>query len=80
MPAHKILSKYIFHVDNVQSDLSCDDVCSFLADNNIQSISCFEAKSWMKSNAANAELTDDINNVCKSVKAFRVCVKEQYKP
>ena len=58
--------KYIFLLDNICADdvISSSDVTDYLTSNNIQVLSCFSAKSWVKSR----------NTVTPS--AFRVCVND----
>lgn len=61
--ATDIHRKFVVHVDNVDKALNCDDIKTFLSDNNISVDSCFSVKSWV--HQADKE----------SVVAFRVCVR-----
>jgi hypothetical protein len=58
----KIVKKTVLHVDNVNMECTPDALKSFLSDNNIEVLSCFTAKSWLRESERN------------SVSAFRVCV------
>ena len=39
-----IIEKLVYCVSNVSEEYNCDDVCSFLADNNVKIVSCFDSK------------------------------------
>lgn len=55
-----IQSKAVFHVDNVDRDSSVDTIKEFLKTKNIEVITCFAVKSWMREH--------------EHVAAYRICV------
>jgi hypothetical protein len=63
----KIVKKCVFHVDNLHTECSVDDVKKFVSDCNIQLLSCFEAKSWLRESERD------------NVSAFRICVAAEDK-
>jgi len=63
-PMASVVKKFIFHLDNVGDDVSVDAVTDYLNGSDVEVLSCFSAKSWMKSRPS--------DTVCN---AFRVCVK-----
>lgn len=58
----KIVKKAVVHVDNVNLDCSTDMLSDYLKSSNIEVISCFSAKSWLRESEHNL------------VSSFRVCV------
>jgi hypothetical protein len=70
-PVKSLIRKFIFHVDNVLPDTSVDDITSYLKDNNVNTVSCFSAKSWIHFNRNDNDSDDDSLSKCN---AFRVCV------
>jgi len=63
--AKQIQKKFIFHLDNVCSEMPCSEVVAFLADCKVEVLSCFTSKSWVNS-------SENDQDTCH---AFRVCVK-----
>jgi len=63
--AKPLQRKFIFHLDNVVTDLPCSEIMSFMSDNGVEAINCFSAKSWIHSK-------EDQLNSCF---AYRVRVK-----
>ena len=59
----QLVQKSVFHVDNLDVNCTAALLNDYLLAHDIQVISCYEAKSWMKSD-------EERNNVT----AFRVCV------
>jgi hypothetical protein len=62
-----IVKKVVMHVDNTHADCTVDNLTSFLVENNIEVLSCYSAKSWMRE----AEKS--------MVAAFRVCIAARCK-
>src|SRR5206468_6426033 len=71
-----LVRKFVFHIDNVTTEMTGDDISNFLKDQKVDVMSCFEAKSWMHFPASSEESDD--TNLCKC-NAFRVCVNLQDK-
>ena len=57
-----LIRKSVYHVDNVHQECTDSAMNDFLTSQNINVISCFTAKSWLRSS--------DKDHVC----AFRVCI------
>lgn len=62
--AVKITKKHVFHVDNLSNECSSEDIINFLKSCNVNVLSCFDAKSWMRESASEGSL----------ISAFRVCI------
>ena len=74
--AKDISKKYVLNVDNVSSDVSCDDIKSYLQSSRIKVYSVYEKKSWIaKDNSSD----DDAEDMESTIKAFRVCVDSEDK-
>jgi len=64
----QLVQKSVFHVDNLDVNCTAAPLNDYLLAHDIQVISCYEAKSWMKSD-------EERNNVT----AFRVCVYQHFR-
>ena len=64
-PVKSLIRKFVFHLDNVSCDIDTNDIVSYVTDNKVEVINCFDAKSWIHFKTDSSE----------SCKAFRVCVK-----
>ena len=58
-----IIQKAVFHLDNVNAGCDEDDIVDFLKSSDIQVVSCFSCKSWLRS-----------DNERNAVTSFRVTV------
>ena len=57
-----IIKKAVFHVDNLDANCTEETLVAYLKDNNIDVLSCFTSKSWIRDNDK------------EKVSAFRICV------
>ena len=50
--SHRNNLKAVFHVDNVDTEITTDDVVQYLDRNGVKVVSCFVAKSWVDADCA----------------------------
>lgn len=62
-PAKDLTRKFVVHLDNITEDIPCNEINAYLQTCNIETLSCFKAKSWV-------QRSDD-----DEIFSFRLCVK-----
>jgi hypothetical protein len=69
-----ILKKSVLHVDNLDPDCSVESLTAYVNELNVNVISCFKCKSWMREMREKDRDSDTV-----LVSSFRLCVESKDK-